>query len=92
MCNARFPGRILDMNYELLTENQERETRRLLEFSGLDWEDNCLNFHSTKRAVQTASASQNRREMYQGSSEAWRNYEAHLGPLLDALGVRREQG
>jgi tetratricopeptide (TPR) repeat protein len=90
--HERFPGRVLDMDYEFLTENQERETRRLLEFSGLDWEDNCLNFRSTKRAVHTASAGQVRREMYQGSSEAWRNYEAHLGPLLDALGVRREQG
>ncbi|SHF18788.1 Tetratricopeptide repeat-containing protein [Litoreibacter ascidiaceicola] len=89
--HERFPGRILDMDYELLTENQERETRRILDFAGLEWEDNCLSFHKTKRAVQTASTGQVRQEMYQGSSEAWRNYEAHLTPLLAGLGVRPEQ-
>jgi tetratricopeptide (TPR) repeat protein len=88
--HERFPGRVLDLDYELLTLNQERETRRILEFSGLGWEDNCLRFHEAKRAVKTASSNQVRREMYRGSSDAWRNYESHLGPLLDGLGVRRD--
>ncbi|SFR41980.1 tetratricopeptide repeat-containing sulfotransferase family protein [Litoreibacter janthinus] len=87
--HERFPGRVLDMNYELLTENQERETRRLLEFSELGWEDQCLDFHRTKHSVQTASTGRVRQQIYPGSSESWRNYEAHLGPLLEGLGVRR---
>ena len=87
--HQRYPGRILDLDYEVITQNQKRETQRLLEFVGLEWEEACMDFHTTKRAVQTASSHQVRREMYQGSSNEWRNYEAHLGPLLDALGVAR---
>lgn len=89
--HERFPGQILDMDYELLTENQARETRRLLEFTGLDWEDACLDFHKNDRSVQTASAMQVRQKMYQGSSDAWRNYEAHLAPLMEGLGVRTDK-
>ncbi|MEP3346422.1 MAG: sulfotransferase [Litoreibacter sp.] len=89
--HQRYPGRILDMDYEIITQNQMRETQRLLDFVGLDWEDNCMNFHMTMRAVQTASSNQVRRKMYQGSSDVWRNYEAHLNPLLSALGVSGEK-
>ncbi len=81
----RFPGRIYDLKYEALTENQEDETRRLLEYVGLPWEDGCLEFHTTRRVVQTSSASQVREGMYQGSSEAWRKYEEYLGPLHQAF-------
>ncbi len=81
-----FPGRIYDVRYESLTENQEDETRKLLAYCDLDWEDGCFDFHKTKRAVKTASASQVRRKMYKGSSDAWKNYEAHLQPLIKSLG------
>jgi hypothetical protein len=77
--------RIYDLDYETLTENQEQETRKLLEYCGLAWEDTCLEFHTTRRAVRTPSGSQVRKKMYTGSSEAWRRYEAHLGPLLSSL-------
>ena len=70
---------------EELTVNQEEETRGLLEFCGLEWEEKCLDFHKTKRAVGTASAAQVRQKMYTGSSEAWRKYENHLQPLIKAL-------
>ncbi|MGD8341512.1 MAG: tetratricopeptide repeat protein, partial [Gammaproteobacteria bacterium] len=83
--HERFPGRIFDLNYEALTEDQEVETRKLLEYVGLEWEDQCLEFHKTRRAVQTASSSQVRQKMYQGSSEEWRKYEKHLGPMLELL-------
>ncbi len=82
-----LPGKVYDLDYEALTENQEGETRRLLEVCELSWEDACLDFHATERAVRTASGRQVRRKMYQGSSEAWRRYEAHLGPLLSTLGA-----
>jgi tetratricopeptide (TPR) repeat protein len=80
-----FPDRIYDMCYEDLTTNQEEETRKLLEYCELEWDDNCLSFHKNKRAVKTASAIQVREKMYQGSSEAWKKYEIHLKPLIKAL-------
>ena len=80
-----FPGRIYDLNYEALTEHQKDETQKLLEYVGLKWEDQCLEFHKTKRAVQTASATQVRQKMYQGSSEEWRKYEKHLEPMVELL-------
>ena len=86
--HEKFPGRIYDLEYERLTENQEEETRKLLEYCGLPWEDACLNFHETERAVRTASAGQVRNKMYKGSSEAWKKFEQHLGPLKDKLSAR----
>ena len=80
-----FPGKIYNICYEDLTTNQEEETRKLLEYCELDWDENCLNFHTSKRAVKTASTLQVRQKMYQGSSEAWKKYEAHLEPLIKAL-------
>ncbi|MDC0470940.1 sulfotransferase [Candidatus Pseudothioglobus singularis] len=83
--HERFPDQIYDICYEDLTTNQEEETRKLLEYCDLDWDENCLNFHSNKRAVKTASALQVRKKMYQGSSEAWKKYEAYLQPLIKGL-------
>ena len=83
--HEKCPGRIYDLTYETLTEYQEDETRKLLEYVGLDWEDRCLDFHKTKRVVRTASATQVRRKMYQGSSDEWRRYERHLAPMVELL-------
>ncbi len=81
----KCPGRIYDLNYEVLTGHQEDETRKLLEVVGLNWEDQCLEFHNTKRAVRTASATHVRHKIYQGSSEEWRKYEKHLAPMVELL-------
>lgn len=83
--HEKFPGKIYDICYEDLTYNQEDETRNLLEYCELDWDEKCLNFHKNKRAVKTASAMQVREKMYQGSSDAWRKYEAHIKPLINGL-------
>ena len=80
-----FPGRIYDVSYEDLTVNQELETRKLIEYCGLDWDENCLNFQKNNRAVGTASVSQVRKEMFQGSSENWKKYKQYLEPLVDKL-------
>jgi len=80
-----FPNKIYDVCYEDLTINQEKETRKLLEYCNLDWDENCLNFHENNRAVKTASALQVRKKIYQGSSNAWKKYEAYLKPLLNEL-------
>jgi hypothetical protein len=83
--HKKFPGKIYDICYEDLTTNQEKETKKLLEYCELDWDENCLNFHNNKRAVKTSSSLQVRQKMYQGSSEAWKKYESHIQPLIDGL-------
>jgi len=80
-----FPDKIYDINYEKLTTNQKDETKNLLKYCDLDWNDSCLNFHTNKRAVKTASASQVRKKMYKGSSEEWKKYEEHIKPLIKNL-------
>ena len=80
-----YPGKIYDICYEDLTTNQEDQTRKLLEYCDLDWDESCLNFHKNKRAVKTASSLQVREKMYQGSSEAWKKHESYLQPLVKAL-------
>jgi len=84
--HERFPNKIYDLCYEDLTEHQQEETRKLLAYCDLDWEDSCLSFHETKRVVKTASAGQVRQKIYTGSSEAWKKYETHLQPLIKSLG------
>ncbi len=83
--HEKFPGQVYDLSYEHLTEHQEDSTRALLEFVGLEWQESCLSFQENKRSVRTASAMQVRQKMYQGSSEAWRNYEPFLKRFFDAL-------
>lgn len=77
---------ILDVDYEKMVGDSEAESRRLIDFVGLPWDDRCLRFHENKRLVATASQSQVRRPIYRDSIERWRHYEKHLGPLRDALG------
>ncbi len=79
---GKFPGRIYELDYKELTIGQEEQTRRLLEYCGLEWEDACLEFHRNEREVLTASQNQVRQEMYQGSSDAWKEFAHHLRPML----------
>ena len=74
---------ILTMRYESLIENQEFESRRLLEFCELEWEPRCLHFNEAKRFVRTASYDQVRHPIYKKSMHRWKHYEAYLGPLRD---------
>jgi len=83
--HKKFPGKIYDMSYEDLTNNQEEETKKLIKYCELEWDENCLNFHKNKRAVKTASLLQVREKMYQGSSEAWKKYETYIQPLIKGL-------
>ncbi len=83
--DSLFPNQIHDVCYEDLTTNQEVETRKILKYCELDWDENCLNFHKNKTAVKTTSSMQVRQKIYQGSSEAWRKYESYLQPLINGL-------
>jgi hypothetical protein len=60
--------------------------RRLLDYCGLPFEEQCLSFHETRRAVQTPSSEQVRQPLYTEGVDQWRNYEPWLGPLKQALG------
>ena len=86
--HRRFPGKVYELQYESLTENQEQESRCLIEYLDLPWEDACLDFHKTERLVRSASNAQVRQPIYKGSSDAWRSFEDHLAPMLDILGDR----
>jgi tetratricopeptide (TPR) repeat protein len=80
------PGAMLEVQYETLIENFETEARRLVEFCGLEWDERCLKFYETKRAVRTLSEFQVRRPLFKSSIGRWRPYEKWLRPLLDVLG------
>ncbi|HEX2138353.1 MAG TPA: sulfotransferase [Woeseiaceae bacterium] len=80
-----LPGFVLDVHYEHVVADLETEVRRMLDFCGLPFEESCLKYHETRRAVKTASSEQVRRPIYSSSVEIWRNYEQHLGELLHIL-------
>jgi tetratricopeptide (TPR) repeat protein len=69
---------ILEVSYEALVTDAEQQTRRMLEFVGLPWDERCLRFHESKRPVTTSSMQQVRRPLYQSSIGRWRHYERHL--------------
>jgi hypothetical protein len=77
--------RMTEVKYEEVVADLEGQARRLLEFLGLPWDDRCLRFHQTARAVPTASSAQVRRPLYTTSLDRWKHYEKHLGDLIDAL-------
>ncbi len=77
----------MEIGYEDLVADQERLTRKLVEFCGLEWDDRCLRFHENKRSVNTPSYDQVRRPIYKKSVARWKHYERHLEPLMQALDV-----
>ena len=80
-----YSDSIYHLDYDKLTENQEPETRRLIEYLELNWQDACLAPQKNKRSVKTASQHQVRQKVYQGSSQAWRKYEPFLNGVFDGL-------
>jgi tetratricopeptide (TPR) repeat protein len=81
-----LPGVVHDVRYEDFVADQEGQTRALMAYLGLPWDDKVLSFHETDRPVRTASAAQVRQPMYQGSVDLWKRYGDRLKPLLDKLG------
>jgi Flp pilus assembly protein TadD len=75
-------GSILDVPYAELLADQEKWTRRILEFLGLDWDAACLEFHRTARTVATSSFWQVRQQIYKSSVGRWRYYKKFISPLL----------
>jgi tetratricopeptide (TPR) repeat protein len=85
--NAVLPGRVIDVVHEDLVTDPDAKIRWLVaDACKLKWDDNCLRFHQTRRAVRTASVAQVRQPIFTASLQRWRKYADHLGPLLEALG------
>ncbi|MBA3562851.1 MAG: sulfotransferase, partial [Gammaproteobacteria bacterium] len=76
---------MLEIDYEKLIDNLEGESRRMLEFVGLEWDSRCLRFHELVRVVNTASQAQVRRSLYRSSVGRHRHYARELEPLAEAL-------
>ena len=69
---------ILDVKYEALVRDPEPQFRRIIEFLGLDWDERCLAFHESGRAVRTLSYDQVIRPIYTSSVARHRNYAPFL--------------
>lgn len=80
-----FPDRIYYIDYARLTADPETQTRQLLDFCGLDWEDGVMSFHKNKNEVRTLSSVQVRQPIYTTSVRSWERYRDDLKPLLAAL-------
>jgi predicted Zn-dependent protease len=81
-----LPGRVHRVHYERLVSDLPGEVRKLLQYCGLPFEEQCLRFHETQRVVQTASSEQVRRPLFAEGVDQWRNFEPWLDELKRALG------
>lgn len=81
-----LPGRVHRVIYEDLVSDTEFETRRVLDYCGLAFDEACLRFHETERAIMTPSAEQVRRPIFHDGLDRWRDYLPWLEPLKLALG------
>lgn len=86
--NSVLPeGRILKVQHEDVLADLEGQVRRILDYCGLPFEDACIDFHKTERAVRTASSEQVRQPINSGGVAQWQPFELHLEPLKAALGT-----
>ena len=81
-----LPGKVLDVHYEETVTDLEGQVARILDHCDLPFEDQCLRFYETKRAVKTASSEQVRQPIFTGGMGKWRKYEKHLDEWINELG------
>lgn len=84
-CRHLPANSVLRIQYEEMVERPETVIRHLLNFLGVSWHPQCLEFHTMERIVTTASAQQVRQPINRHGIGRWQQYERHLGPLLEAL-------
>ena len=80
-----FGQQILNIKYENVVADIEKETRKILDFLDVDFEESCIKFYKNKRSIHTASAIQARKPIYKNSINSWMNYKDFLKPLTDKL-------
>jgi hypothetical protein len=99
--HAVLPGQVLDVHYEDTVTSLEAQVRRILEFCGLEFEESCLRYYETRRAVKTASSEQVRQPIYTSALGLWKKYgdslalwQEELRDIIDELppGVREAAG
>jgi predicted Zn-dependent protease len=81
-----LPGKVHRVIYESMIDSTESEIRRLLDYCGLPFEEDCLRFYDNERAVRTASSQQVRKPIFRDGIDHWRHYEPWLRPLKEVLG------
>ena len=82
----KIPNSIYELNYEKLVNDQITETKKLINFCELNWDENCLNFHNNnKTPISTVSVSQARRPIYKNSIDLNKNYENYLSKLFSII-------
>ena len=81
-----LPGRVLRVYHEDVVDDLEGNVRRMLDFCGLEFQPQCVEFYKTQRSVRTASSEQVRQPIYREGLDQWRHFEPWLGPLENALG------
>lgn len=81
----KMPEGFMEIQYEDLIDDPEKHARELIDYCDLEWQDECLNFHKSKRQVKTLSVYQVRQPIYKSSVKAWQRYEDDLKPLFEAL-------
>ena len=84
--DAVLPGKVLRVSHEDVVKDLEGNVRRILEFCGLEFEAQCVEFYKTERSIRTASSEQVRRPIFKEGIDQWRNFEPWLGPLKEVLG------
>jgi tetratricopeptide (TPR) repeat protein len=89
--DAVLPGRVHRVLYEEMVADTDTQIRALLDYCGLNFEEQCLRFYETERAIRTPSSEQVRKPIYKDGLEQWRHFESHLGPLKEALGPEVRQ-
>lgn len=80
-----YPGQILDVSYERLVSDPERESKRVFDFCGLPWDRGVLEIRNRTTPETTASAAQVRRPIYSSSMDLWRHYASELAPVAERL-------
>ena len=80
-----IPDRFIEMRYEDLVANQEEESKRLINYIGLDWDEDCLRFFESDRIIRTASITQVRQPIYNKSVARWKPYEDLIGDLFSQM-------
>jgi len=84
--NKVLPGFVLLVRHEDVVDELEGEVRRMLDFCGLEFEPQCLEYHRTERSIRTPSSEQVRQPIYRDALAAWKPFEPWLAPLKEALG------
>ncbi len=86
-----FGERIHEVSYESLVENPESISRGVMDYCGLSWEPECLEFHQSASPVSTASAAQVRKPIYKSALNSWKKYEAELEPIVGLFEAKERE-